>query len=182
MSRKGDWEMKIWMDRDIKCARLFNVVCNVSKDDAIKHSGISENRLNTWKNLGWITEEHDEKNTWYRTTKSGRDVFEEKTLVNGYISTSYKHDKGLFDVFDKCTEKEQDSWQTERELRINAIEQGISFDYKDKEVSVTDGAYLSEEGEWVYVEITTSNYTQEMKDMKYEFVSRMGGRYEEHAV
>lgn len=170
--------MKIWMPRDIKCATLFNTVCNVSEEDAIAFSGISENRLFTWKNLGWITEEHDEKKSWYRTTIKGREIFEEKTLIHPYVSNSYRHDKGLFDIYASKSDSERDSWLTESELRMYASERDIDL----TDMSVTDGAYRNDNGDLVCVEIITISYSDEDKAMKERFVEEIGGQYATYKI
>lgn len=166
------------MPRDIKCAALFNTVCNVSEEDAIAFSGISENRLFTWKNLGWITEEHDEKKSWYRTTIKGREIFEEKTLIHPYVSNSYRHDKGLFDIYASRSDSERDSWLTESELRMYASERDIDL----TDMSVTDGAYRNDNGDLVCVEIITISYSDEDKAMKERFVEEIGGQYAPYKI
>lgn len=179
MSRKGDWEIKKWMDRDIKVAQLFNCVCNVSKEDAIRYCGISENRLNTLDNMHYIEKKVDNRgNFYYRTTKEGRDVFEEKTGIRGYISNSYKHDKILYDVFVSLSDDEQRSWLTEHEQRQIAEDNG----YDLSEVSICDGAYMNSNGDMVYVEVVTSDYTEKMIEKKIEYVNMIGGIYDEHRI
>lgn len=176
---KGDKKMGIWMDRDKECARLFCSTCHMTKDDAMALTGISENRLYTWRNLGWLEVVRDENSWCFRTTELGREKFEEQTLMKSYISSSYQHDKAFTEIMASLDKEERDSWCTEREVREMALEQGIDLEG----CSVTDGAYRdSGTGEWIFVEIITKRYTEEMIEMKREFVQRMGGLYEEHYV
>ena len=110
MGRKGDWEIKKWLDSDIKAAQLFNCICNVSQKDAMAYSGISDNRIHTYLNLHYIEEHVDKRgNSYYRTTPEGRKMFEEKTGIYGYASNSYNHDKALYNVYVKLDEEERNS-------------------------------------------------------------------------
>ena len=168
------------MASDIKAARLFNTVCNVSAEDVMSFSGISEHRLKTMVNLHYIEEKVDKHgNTFYRTTIEGREEFEEKTGIRGYASNSYVHDKALYNVYVDLSEEEQYSWMTEREQRQYAEDHG----YKIQDTSVCDGAYRdSETGEMVYVEIITSDYTDRMISAKVAYVEAMNGVYEPHEI
>lgn len=174
MSRNGSFEIRKWMDRDIKCAELFSCICNVTREDAINFSGISKHRLDTFINMHFITEEFIDDIIYYRTTITGRKVFEEVTSIKGYVSNSYYHDKALYDIYTEISENERNSWRTESEQREYASSHQICLDG----ASVTDGAYFSDDGEWKYVEVITKHYTEEMKEQKLEYVSRMGGKYE----
>jgi len=78
--------------------------------DAMKFSGISDNRLHTYLNMHYIEELVDKRgNPYYRTTPEGRKMFEEKTGIRGYASNSYNHDKALYDVYVDRTDEERRS-------------------------------------------------------------------------
>lgn len=178
MSRNGSYEIKKWMDRDIRCAELFACICNVSREDAINFSGISNHRFDTFVNMHLITEEFIDDTIYYRTTVEGRRTFEELTSIKGYASNSYYHDKELLNIYTNISDEERLTWRTEAEQRIYANDNDIELDG----ASITDGAYLNDEGEWVYVEVITKHYTIEMVESKLMYVSKMGGIYEPHKI
>lgn len=110
MGRAGDYEIKKWMDSDIKGAQLFNSICNVSEEDAMAFSGMSATRLKTMTNVHYLERKIDKNGKYYyRTTVEGRKKFEEKSGIRGYVSNSYAHDKALYDVYTNLTKEEQNS-------------------------------------------------------------------------
>lgn len=66
----------------------------------------------------------------------------------------------------------------EPELRMYAQVEGIEL----QGVSVPDGAYFNREGQIVCLEVITKHYSHETIEMKYEFVNRIGGQYEQSRV
>ena len=67
---------------------------------------------------------------------------------------------------------------TEHEQRQIAEDNG----YDLSEVSICDGAYMNSNGDMVYVEVVTSDYTEKMIEKKIEYVNMIGGIYDEHRI
>lgn len=178
MSRNGSYNIKKWMDQDIRCAELFACICNVSKEDALEFSGISCHRFNTFLNMHLISKEFIDNIIYYRTTKEGRRVFENLTSIKGYASNSYYHDKKLYEIYRTLSDEERMTWRTESEQHEYCKNHSINL----KDASVTDGAYLNDKKEWVYVEILTKHYTEAMRESKIKYVTKMRGTYKPYEI
>ena len=143
------------------------------------YAGISATRLKTLDNMHLIEERVDRYgNRYYRTTPKGRREFEKRSGIKGYWSNSYVHDKGMYNVYVERSESEQRSWTSEQEQRRYAESQGIDL----TDCSVADAAYTSDSGETFYVEIISSDYTDDMKAAKARYAEVMGGTYDPHTI
>ena len=117
--------------------------------------------------------ENNSDDRYLRLTKEGRDFVYEQLGVLCYKSNSPVHDSQIVNYYMKMTREEQESMRTETELH-----QIIKEELNVEGVSPTDFSYVSN-GEVIYVEIITSNYSNGQIEEKIEFVKQMGGMYEE---
>ena len=172
--RKGDHKIKKLKGKDVDALKMLGRTGHVQKDVLKDYTGITENRINTFKNLDYLSEVYDNNSDdrYLRLTKEGRDFVLEQLGVVCYKSNAPVHDSQIVDYYMHMKKEEQESWRTETELHQIIKEQGI------ENVSPTDFAYVSN-GKVIYVEIITSNYSNGQIEEKIEFVEQMGGIYEE---
>ena len=176
--RKGDHKIKKLKGKDVDALKMLGRTGHVQKDVLKDYTGISENRINTLKNLDYLREVYDNNSDdrYLRLTKEGRDFVHEQLGVVCYKSNAPVHDSQIVEYYMHMTREEQDSWRTETELH-----QIIKDDLGRDDVSPTDFSYVSG-GEVIYVEIITTNYSNGQIEEKIEFVEAMGGTYEEIRV
>jgi len=106
---KGAMTQKIWMTRDIKAAELFQTCCNVKMENAMRYTGVTEERLCTWKKMGYIVDVYEDKRSYLQTTEKGRAKFEEITGKRPYFCQSYPHDEALAEVRSSLSDTERAS-------------------------------------------------------------------------
>lgn len=173
---KGDKEIKILYEKDYQALHMLGCCCNVSIDE-LKELGLSNNRINTYIRSGVVEYGQSEEEDYVRTTIAGRNYIEENTEISKcYVSNSREHDAKLVGVYNSLSESEKETWQTERDLKYIANESDI--DMSDK--SPTDAAYTSDNGDYICVEIVTSNYSETDIEEKELFAASLGGSYEQY--
>lgn len=173
--QKGDHKIKKLKGKDVDALKMLGRTGHVQKDILKDYTGISENRINTLKNLDYLREVYDNNSDdkYLRLTKEGRDFVHDQLGVLCYKSNAPVHDSHIVEYYMHMTREEQESMRTETELH-QIIKDGLDVD----NVSPTDFSYVSG-GEVIYVEIITSNYSNGQIEEKIEFVEQMGGTYEE---
>ena len=113
-----------------------------------------------------------------------------------YHSSSPSHDVALADKYLNLNWKEQQSWRTENESReifnqhLESIREQGKFElynklqeqYKDRDISMPDGVYISDSGESIAIEIEGDKYSQKMIQSKINLCKELGYSYEGHRI
>lgn len=174
--RRGDRKIKKLKSKDVDALKMLGRTGHVKSEILKDYTGITQNRINTLKNLSYLSEVYDNNSDdrYLRLTKRGRDFVYEQLGVVCYKSNAPVHDSEIVDYYMKMTREEQESIQTETELQ-----QIIRAEFEEENFSPTDFSYVSSDGEVIYVEVITSNYSESQIEEKIEFVNVMGGTYNE---
>lgn len=174
--RRGDKKIKKLKSKDVDALKMLGRTGHVKSQVLKDYTGITQNRINTLKNLSFLSEVYDNNSDdrYLRLTKRGRDFVYEQLGIVSYKSNAPVHDSQIVDYYMKMTREEQESIRTETELQ-----QIIRNEFVDEGLSPTDFSYVGSDGEVIYVEVITCNYSQGQIEDKIEFVEAMGGTYYE---
>lgn len=175
MARKSCY-VKNLMNRD-RLALTSVSKCGYVRSEQLK-THISQNRIDSYCKEKLVTKEvfvnnKNESITAYKLTDKGKDTLEKNFGVKDhYKAQSISHDVKISDRYHSITEKEQDSWKTEKELRNEFNDRLAEIKQEDLdrydeiidqlragEISMPDCAYTSETGIEIIFEVVTNNYT-----------------------
>jgi len=141
---------------------------------------ITGNRIDTYLLQGYlerkVTVEGQEVLTY--TTK-GKTMMKQLDSLQGKAfypkqSNAITHDTTLFRQYAHLSPAERMSALSETETRNHYRERLDEGNREESRHSMPDLVYVSEEGETVAIEVTTSNYSSEKIEMKMSTASRIG--------
>ncbi|NCC54868.1 MAG: hypothetical protein EOM11_05220 [Erysipelotrichia bacterium] len=182
---KGNKCIKRLNQRDMSFLKMMGKVGHIPKQN--EEMFITNNRVSTFQNMGWINKVQCDGKEYYATTSEGREAIEEIVNITPYYSTSPKHDEGLYNHYMEMSEKERGSWKTEKQLRNDYYElierlreedelyaQQLEKQFEERQISTPDFGYYDDEIEqFIAVEIITNHYTQEIIEAKERFCEVM---------
>lgn len=165
-----------------------------------KQCGVSEKRIRNFEKSGLIERVQMRnpatklmENAW-KLTEQGKDFYDLKEQKEHYHyhSTSPTHDVALADKYFSLTDKEQQTWKTETEMRfefkqqMNDLRKGGVHQQADRyerlfaerKISTTDAVYTTEDNVEIAFEIITSSYGREELVAKVAFSTIMKLSYE----
>lgn len=166
--------------------------------------GVSEKRVRNYEKDGLIdrVQMRDPAtksivNVW-KLTEKGKDFYdlkEEKEHYH-YHSTSATHDVGLSDKYFSLTDKEQETWKTETEIRYEfkqkiedlrvqgQYQQADRYEvlFDQRKISTPDAVYTSENGVEIAFEVVTSSYGQVEIAAKMAYATIMDLSYQSFKI
>lgn len=180
--------VKTFTSKDKDMLRAFRN-CGRLSDSHLKNDlSMADRRILNFQRDGYVEKvrllNHNTKSMdlVYQLTEKGRAAVENHlNLTHCYRSVGGRHDLAVADKYFSLTESEQNSWQTEGQLRELFHEKyGTQGDYsvESKEVSTTDAAYVTEDGRSISFEVVTRNYNQVEIQAKENFAIALGMQLE----
>lgn len=193
--------IKVFTNTDKDILQGLYRVGGLSKEH-IKEIGMTDTRLKQHIKQGYVergaeyvSRRPKASHTIYRLTDKGKRQCREICEVgSSYKSAAVKHDLALADKYVELHREglarkwltEQD-WRNKLEEKIDRLRREgnpqeadrIQEAWKNKEISVPDGGYVSESGELVAVEVITKSYSAENIESKHQFVQVMNVQYDE---
>lgn len=192
-------------DSDKKFLNMLERVGYVSHSSALE-LGLTERRIDAYQycKRKYIEAKPfknpitGQKEIAYRLTDLGKDLQREKAINEGreadfYRSVSVKHDVGMNRPYMQLKEQEQANWRTESQVRDMIVDRIREIKQEDKErgeelerkmsrgeISPTDGAYTTIDGELVLVESVTGSYREDRIQAKLEAVELLNAQYEQY--
>lgn len=165
-----------------------------------KQCGVSDKRIRNYEKEGLIERVQMRnsqtkliENAW-KLTEKGKDFYDLKEGREHYHyhSTSATHDVGLSDKYFSLTEKEQETWKTETEIRyefkekiedLRAQGQHQQADryaelFEERKISTPDAVYTTEDNVEIAFEVITSSYGQVEIAAKVTFATIMQLNYQ----
>lgn len=180
--------VKTFTSKDKDMLRAFRN-CGRLSDSHLKNDlSMSDRRVVNFQRDGYVEKARllnrktKEMDAVYQLTEKGRSAVESYlNLTHCYRSVGGRHDLAVADKYFSLTKVEQNSWQTEGELReLFHAKYGTQGDYavENKEVSTTDAAYVAENGRSISFEVVTKNYGQVEIQAKENFAEALGMQLE----
>ena len=145
---------------------------------------LKDNRISNYQKEGLIIKDiyTDNKNnsiTAYKLTDKGKDLAIQHGVTKPYQSQSIAHDRNIADRYFTLNHDERETWKTENEIREKFLEElerireqdqvrarDIEDELRDRQISMPDCSYTTEQGVEIYYESVTNNYGQEELEAK----------------
>lgn len=173
--------------RDKKALMSISKCGHVSKEHL--NNFIKDSRIKNYIRDGYITKEVFNKPNGnsmegYKLTKQGRDFIEKQYGFKDHQhAQSLSHDLGIANKYFSLSEGERETWRTETELRREFEEQLNNLRYKDyeryeilreqlndREISMPDCVYTTEQGVEVAYEVVTNSYGRAELEAKERYI------------
>lgn len=176
--RKAGPAIKCITSRDNELMKGIARTGVTSHYDARQTIGLSEKRLSNLEKEGYVQSKSvviKGKNTikvYYLNDKGKTYVKANSSIDKCYRSNErqIEHDLKLSSIYYSIEREERGTWKNENEL-IDTYK----TEHPGKELNtMVDATYTSSGGIRVGVEVTTSNYTTEQIEKKYEIASEIG--------
>lgn len=155
---------------------------------------LREKRISGYLKDGLVQRECDSKpgkkssdRACYKLTKTGHEICRQKLgMEYTYHAQSPTHDLCIAELYLNLSSKEQDTWQTETEVRAR-LEQQIQASHdldaedalRSGKLSTPDAVYQSQDGTEVAFEVVTSNYSMADIQAKKDAAELMNCSYKE---
>lgn len=196
---KTQFRNKKILHRDKEVYKSFFKVGILRKEDVLK-IGMSNSKFSQLEKFKYVEKKLVEDRLTkevvevYKLTRSGVDFIKDKMSYHKpyYGSNSLEHDLGVLKLYMSVREQDPnfsaDMWRNEHELRdmfkeyLDSLkEQNHSrydeiYDRWQKGLISTPDFAVVNEGQAHYVEITTSAYTEEMKEAKADFANEFSSQ------
>lgn len=176
--------IKTFTSKDKEMLRAFRNCGRLSDGHLKNNLAMADRRIINFQRDGYVEKvkllnlKTKGMDTVYQLTDKGRLAVESHlNLKHCYRSVGGRHDLAIANKYFALTENERKSWQTESQLRELFQEKyGERGDYavENKEMSATDGAYITKSGHYISFEVVTKHYGETEIRAKENFAEALG--------